>query len=216
MPCVLLQHVEQDPSKRSAVGVGIGGDVVERCRVHDPARRRNLAFVERQQRGGALVGLRMPVRVAVLLGPGERDLLARERDAEPQAFHEGEVLQHAEKCESAGRHHTAQVVFPQPSDLAEEHCPFVLEEGREHRAPVPAPAAPSAVPAPAAPSAVPAPAASAREPRQHVLRQQLEHLDVVVELVVQEDPLNAGGQVLLQTSGRSLGRADDAVSLDVG
>src|SRR5712691_4940404 len=51
--------------------------------------------------------------------------------------------------------------------------------------------------------------------REYLLRKDLEHLEIVEQLVVQHDPLHPRGRVLTQPLGRSLGGADDALALQL-
>ena len=52
--------------------------------------------------------------------------------------------------------------------------------------------------------------------REYLVGDDLEHLEVVVQLMVQEDALDARLRVLAEAGGRSLARPDDAVALDLG
>src|SRR5919197_3252015 len=63
-----------------------------------------------------------------------------------------------------------------------------------------------------APAAIPE-VASVAQRRQDVGGDDLEHLDIVVELVVQEDALHARIRVLADAGDGSIGRADDEVDL---
>src|SRR5712691_3526258 len=58
--------------------------------------------------------------------------------------------------------------------------------------------------------------ASCVDLREDLRREQLEHVGVIEELVVQHDALDARAGVLAEPIGCALGSSDDAIALDVG
>src|SRR5918994_4094990 len=58
--------------------------------------------------------------------------------------------------------------------------------------------------------------ASRLDAGNYLAREQLDHVDLLEQRVVQHDPLHADGRVLGEPLGRALGRSDDAVLGDVG